>query len=82
MIDPNVAARLLQAEQRLASYLQAEQRILESQEYVVGDGGTGRRNRRAELETVRDAITQINSEIAQLRAASQGTRRVFYINPL
>ena len=41
------------AQQRLQQYLDAEARILQSQEYTVGQGGTARRNRRADLEQVR-----------------------------
>ena len=40
------------AQQRLDNYLAAEARILQSQEYAVGQGGTARRNRRADLEQV------------------------------
>ena len=58
---------LEQARQRLANYLQAETRILQSQEYAVGQGGTARRNTQA--------------EIATLQAAQSGARRVTYLRP-
>ena len=61
---------LQELKDRRAAYLAAELRILESQEYRVGDGGTGRTNRRAELAEVRAAITELD---AQISAAEAGT---------
>ena len=69
---------LEQARQRLANYLQAETRILQSQEYAVGQGGTARRNRRADLEQVRAGIKECRDEIARLQPAP---RRVTYLRP-
>jgi hypothetical protein len=63
---------------RRAAYLEAELRILGSQEYTVGDGSTARRNRRADLEQVRAAIKEIDAEISRLQSASGG-RRLLYI---
>ena len=71
---------LEQARQRLANYLAAETRILESQEYTVGQGGTARRNRRAELEQVQAGIKTAQAEIASLQAAQAG-RRITYLRP-
>lgn len=68
------------AQQRLANYLAAEARILESQEYTVGQGGTARRNRRAELEQVQAGIKTAQAEIASLQAAQAG-RRLTYLRP-
>ena len=68
------------AQQRLANYLAAEARILESQEYTVGQGGTARRNRRAELEQVQAGIKTTQAEIASLQAAQAG-RRITYLRP-
>ena len=68
------------AQQRLQSYLAAEARILESQEYTVGQGGTARRNRRAELEQVQAGIKTAQAEIASLQAAQAG-RRITYLRP-
>ena len=68
------------AQQRLANYLAAEARILESQEYTVGQGGTARRNRRAELEQVQAGIKTTQAEIASLQAAQAG-RRMTYLRP-
>lgn len=64
---------------RRASYLAAEARILESQEYTVGGGSTARRNRRAELSEVRAEIAVLNTQIASLQNAVSGVRRVRYI---
>lgn len=72
---------LEQAQQRLANYLVAEAKILESQEYAVGQGGTARRNRRADLEQVRAGIKTAQAEIAALQAAQSGARRITYLRP-
>lgn len=70
------------ARQRLQSYLQAEAAILQSQEYTVGGNGTGRRNRRADLEQVRAGIAACQADIAQLEAVASGGRRVIRLMPL
>jgi len=68
--------------ERLADYIAAERRILQSQEYTVGGTSTGRRNRRAELATVQAGIRECSAEIARLEAAaSPRTRRVFSLRP-
>ena len=69
---------LIQAQARLQQYLDAESRILQSQEYVVGQGGTARRNRRADLEQVRAGIAECRAEIARLQP---NARRVTYLRP-
>lgn len=69
---------LEQAEQRLQKYLDAEARILQSQEYMIGNGGNARRNRRADLEQVRAGIKECRDEIARLQPAP---RRVTYLRP-
>ena len=69
------------AQQRLDNYLAAEARILQSQEYTVGQGGTARRNRRAELEQVQAGIKSTQAEIATLQAAQSGARRITYLRP-
>lgn len=65
-----------QLQARLDAYLAAELRILESQDYTIGDGSTARRNKRADLEQVRAEIAAIRSEIDSLDAQSSGARRV------
>ena len=69
---------LAQAQARLQQYLDAEARILQSQEYVVGQGGTARRNRRADLEQVRAGIAECRADIARLQPSG---RRVTYLRP-
>lgn len=69
------------AQKRLESYLAAEIRILESQEYTVGQGGAGRRNRRAELEQVQNGIREVRLEISKLTANASGRGRVSYLRP-
>ena len=69
------------AQQRLDNYLAAEARILQSQEYTVGQGGTARRNRRADLEQVQAGIKATQAEIATLQAAQSGARRITYLRP-
>lgn len=73
--------RLIALRTRLQSYLDAEARILQSQEYTIGNGGTARRNRRADLEQVRAGIADCEAQIAQLEAAAARTRRVFTLRP-
>lgn len=68
-----------QLEARLQLYLDAEAKILQSQEYTVGDGGTARRNKRAELDQVQAEITRIREELARLDALLPGRRRVLYV---
>jgi len=68
-----------QLQARLDAYLAAELRILESQDYTVGEGSTARRNKRADLEQVRDEIARIRVELDRLDAATSGVRRVMYI---
>lgn len=69
------------AQQRLDAYLAAELRILQSQEYTVGQGGTARRNRRADLEHVQSGIKATRLEIEQLQATASRARRVTYLRP-
>ncbi|MBD9395601.1 hypothetical protein [Acidovorax sp. ACV01] len=69
------------AQRRLANYLEAETRILQSQEYTVGQGGTARRTRRAELEQVQNGIREVRIEIATLTAAATRRGRVSYLRP-
>lgn len=71
-----------QLQARLDAYVAAEAKILKGQEYVIGQGETARRLRRADLEEVRKAITDLSAEIATLDAATAGTRRVLYHRPM
>lgn len=76
------ALTIEQWRERLAGYIASEKRILDSQEYTVGQGGTARRNRRADLEAVQTGIRECNAEIAKLETASAPqTRRVFRLRP-
>lgn len=70
---------LQELQTRRAAYVAAELKILQSQEYVVGQGGNARRNRRADLETVQATIRELDDQIA--RAQNATTRRVFNIVP-
>lgn len=72
---------LEQLQTRLAAYVAAETKILRGQEYVIGEGQTARRLRRADLVEVRKAITDLSNEIAALEAATSGKRRVLYLRP-
>lgn len=71
-----------QLQARLDAYLAAEVKILKGQEYVIGQGETARRLRRADLEEVRKAITDLSAEIAALDAVTARTRRVLYHRPM
>lgn len=66
-----------QLEQRLQAYLDAEARILQSQEYTIGDGGTARRNKRAELATVQAEIARLQTQLARADAATRP--RILYL---
>lgn len=69
------------AQQRLDAYLAAEARILQSQEYMIGNGGTARRNRRADLEQVQAGIKAVRAEIDYLQSLAGRARRVTYLRP-
>lgn len=61
-----------------ASYTEA----LKSQEYQIGQGGTGRRNRRVDFEPLRLELARLDSEISRLEtAANLRVRRVRYLRP-
>lgn len=67
---------------RRAAYAAAELKILQSQEYQIGQGLTARRNKRADLEQVRMAIKEIDAQIAVIEGAvAPGARRVYRIVP-
>lgn len=70
--------------QRLATYLAAEAKILKSQEYTVGQGGTARRNRRAELDQVQAGIATVQTQINAHpdNPANCGARRIRYLRPM
>jgi hypothetical protein len=68
---------LEQLQQRLQAYLDAEAKILQSQEYTIGDGGTARRNKRAELDSVQAEITRLQALIAKAEAANRP--RILYV---
>lgn len=70
-----------QLQARLDAYLAAEAKILRNQEYTIGDGATARRLRRADLVEVRQAIKDLQAEIATLDARAAGARRVIYPRP-
>lgn len=70
---------------RKADYLAAEAKALQAQEYVVGQGATGRRLTRADLGEIRAAIKELDRQIAEHpdnpdRALRP--RRVRYLRPL
>lgn len=67
---------------RLTRYLDAEKRILDSQEYQIGQGSAARRNRRAELQQVQKGISECQQKIGQLQAASSPRgRRIIRLRP-
>jgi hypothetical protein len=73
-------ATLEELQERKAAYLAAELRILQSQDYTVGDGVIQRRNRRADLEQVRAAIKEIDAQISAL-GGDAAPRRIHRIVP-
>ncbi len=80
-VPPEELTPLAQARARLAAYLRSEVRILESQEYVIGNGGTARRNRRADLEQVQNGIREVRAEIALLESNALGRPSITYLRP-
>ncbi len=72
-------ATLTELQARLQRYLDAEAKILESQEYRVGQGGNHRSNRRAELADVQAQIKALEAQIEQLQGA--GARRAYRVIP-
>lgn len=75
------ATNRAQLQQRLDAYLATELKILQSQEYTVGDGSTARTNRRADLVRVQEQIQVLSDQIAALDAQTSGQRRVYYGRP-
>ena len=69
---------------RLGQYLAAEAKVLQSQEYTVGQGGSARRSRRADLAEVRAEIASLNAQIAAApdNPANRGARRIRYLRPM
>ena len=59
---------------RRAAYAAAEMKILQSQEYQVGQGGNARRNRRADLVDIQTAIKDLDAQIDQLQPAGIARR--------
>lgn len=70
-----------QLQARLDAYLAAEVKILQGQEYVIGDGATARRLRRADLAEVRQSIKELRTDIERMDNVNAGSRRVFYARP-
>lgn len=71
---------------RLTLYLAAETAVLQGQEYQVGQGGGGRRLRRADLADIRAEIGNINAQIAAApdnpANISARARRIRYLRPM
>lgn len=70
-----------QLQARLDAYLAAETKILKGQEYVIGQGETARRLRRADLAEVRAEIASLSDKIEAIDNAAAGRRRVLYARP-
>jgi len=70
-----------QLQARLDAYMAAELKILSGQEYVIGQGETARRLRRADLAEVRAEISSLADKIEAIDNATAGKRRVLYMRP-
>lgn len=73
-----MATALETARQRLASYLEAESRIL-----AAGQEGSvaSRRRRDAELAEIRRAIRDLQAEVADMEGAASGASRLITVVP-
>ena len=67
--------KLERLRQRLETYYDAEAKILNGQEYRIGD----RTLRRADLSTVQSMIESLESEIDSLETPGRGLRRVVFV---
>ena len=74
---------LAQLQARLDAYMAAELRILQSQEYTVGQRSSGRHNRRADLAVVSEEILKLTVQIAAHpdNVAARAVRRVRHLRP-
>lgn len=68
--------RLERYKERLSMYYQAEEAVLLNQEYRIGT----RSLRRADLSTIREAIEELESQIAALES-NGGKNKAFRILP-
>lgn len=68
--------RLERYKERLTMYYQAEEAVLLNQEYKIGT----RSLRRADLSTIREAIEELESQIAALESTG-GKNKAFRILP-
>lgn len=73
--------KLEELQTRRAAYVVAELKILQSQEYQVGQGGSQRRNVRAELDQVRAGIAQLDVQIDAETASTTNARRMYTAVP-
>ena len=67
-----MSTRLELAKQRLEAYYQAEMAILTNQSYSIGS----RSFTRANLAEVRNAIKELEAQVAQLENKTQKVRRI------
>ncbi len=72
-------ATLAELQEDLAAARAARLRILQAQDYTVGDGVINRRTRRADLEQVNALIKDLESQIAAQGGGSAGPRRVHVV---
>jgi hypothetical protein len=71
-----------QLQTRLDAYLAAETKVLQAQEYVIGQGATARRLTRADLPSIQKGIQDTRDEIARLDASTIASgRRIMYLRP-
>lgn len=77
------AQQLSDVRERLQAYRKAERKILEAQDYSVGQGSTARKLTRADLAEVRSTIDRLENEEQRLVALlnPRGARRVIYLRP-
>lgn len=79
MADPTIGGMTLaQWQAELATLTAARDKVLSSQEYQVGDGGSARRNRRASIEHLQAAMAEARGNVERLmQRQGGGARRVY-----
>lgn len=69
---------LAQAEAKLATWMEADERVATGQSYSIG----GRSLSRVDAAEIRERIDYWDAKVKQLSASASGLRRTRYVTPL